>query len=321
MKHRLTFTVGVATALALSTALSPLIVSAQMLHPIFRIAGQDSASSTTSTDGGVRPTFRTRLGLRAGVTASGTALRVRAEANASTSVRIARREMHLNGVLTRAKERAGFEIDRRVTLLQKFATRIGNVRMADADKATLQATLQTQITSLTNLKAQIAANTATSSLRTDIQSIAKSYRIFALVIPQSAITAAADRVNQIISQMQEFSGKLETRVNAAGAAGANVSALATALTDFNAKVADARVQATAAVNEVNVLKPDNGNQGVFQSNQAALKDARTKIDAARADLRTARQDAGTIVRGLISISSTGTSASVTASTTASTTAQ
>ena len=47
---------------------------------------------------------------------------------------------------------------------------------------------------MNTLQSQIdadAAADATSSLKTDIQSITKSYRIFALVIPQGTIEAAA----------------------------------------------------------------------------------------------------------------------------------
>ena len=84
-----------------------------------------------------------------------------------------------------------------------------------------------------------------------------------------------------------------------------------ALADMNAKIADANVQAQAAVTETASLQPDNGNATVMASNTATLKDARTKIQTAQQDLVKARQDAGVIVKALIA-ANVGASASTTA---------
>ncbi len=93
-----------------------------------------------------------------------------------------------------------------------------------------------------------------------------------------------------------------------------MSASVSALADMNAKVAGANAQASAAVTEIANLQPDNGNATIMASNTAALKDARTKIQAAQQDLVAARQDSGSIVKALIA-------AKVSASATASTSAQ
>ena len=108
----------------------------------------------------------------------------------------------------------------------------------------------------------------------------------------------------VADTMSAFAVKLQGR-------GVSVTALA----DMNAKIADAKVQVQAAIDEVSGLNPDNGDQTIMQTNTTALKDARAKLKIARADLEIARQDVRAIVKTL------GGSVTVSASTTASGTTQ
>lgn len=199
----------------------------------------------------------------------------------------------------KAKSRASEEIERRTNLLGDLSERIkGMVRISGDDKSALSSMLQTQIDALIALKAKIAAETSTTSLKEDIKSITNSYRIFALVMPKASITAYADRLHVLVSQMTTLGTKLQTRIDAAKAGGADVSAATTAMADYNAKVADAQVQITAAVNEITPLQPDNGDATIAASNKVALQDARTKLEAARKDLETARKDVEKVRKAL-----------------------
>jgi len=215
-------------------------------------------------------------------------------------------------VIQKAQQRADQEITRRITALNALSTRINAMtKIASSSQASLSATIQTQIAAMNTLQTQIAGDASadsTSSLKADIQSITKSYRIFALVIPQGSIEAAADRVLDVADMMTTLAGQLQGRVT--------TDAETSALTDMNTQVANANTSVNAAVSEVANLQPDNGNQTIQQSNTAALKDARTKVQAAQQDLTAARKDAGTIVKAL---SAAGVSASGSAS--ASTSAQ
>lgn len=195
-----------------------------------------------------------------------------------------------------SRTKADAQITARITDLGKLQARIDQMqKLSSEQKTSLNATVQAAIDEMTTLKAKIDADTDGATLKTDIQSIAKSYRVYVLVMPQIQIMTAADRAMDIAAKMTTLSGQLQTRITAA----LNVS-----LTDMNAKIADANVQAQAAVSEVSVLKPDNGDKTVFASNRAALKDARAKIKAATADLVAARKDAGNITKGLRVNSST-----------------
>lgn len=202
---------------------------------------------------------------------------------------------------TALKAKADAQIDARIAALNELSKRVAEMKkVSSTDKAHIATAIQTSIGEMTALKVKIDADTDLATLKTDIQSITKSYRVFALVLPKGRIEAAADRILSIVALMNTLETKLQNRITAAQTAGNNVASAQAALTDFHAKVADASTQAQAAVTATANLQPDEGNATTAASNNAALKSARTKIKAAIADLKAARQDAGTIVKALLS---------------------
>ncbi len=201
--------------------------------------------------------------------------------------------------MKRMMERADKEIDNRIAGLNKLSTRIqGMKKVTDAAKTNLKATIDDQIATLIALKTKIAADTDAETMKTDLQSITKAYRIYALIMPQIAIMAAADRANTIADAMTTLSKKLSDRIAAAGAAGNNITALQTTLSDMNTKIADATTQAQSAVQQVSALKADNGDQTIFDANKEALKSAHEKIKTAMKDMEAARKDAQDIAKEL-----------------------
>ena len=221
---------------------------------------------------------------------------------------------------TRAKTRGGNEIDRRITALTDLNTRVQAMqRVSDAFKQSLGSTVQAEISTLTTLKTKIDGDNDSATLKTDLQSITDGYRIYVLVLPQGRIAAAADRVATIVNMMGTLGGKLHTRIQAAAAAGNDVTALNSTLSDLSAKITDAQTQAQAAITASATLQLDNGDKTVMASNTAALKQARADIVAAQKDLADARKDIGTIISGLAKFP--GANAGVNASSTTNTTTQ
>lgn len=198
-----------------------------------------------------------------------------------------------------SRDRAVAEIDRRIASLNKLEARIDAMkRVSDASKVTIKATIDGQINVLTTLKAKIIKDTDEATLKADIASITKSYRIYMLVIPQGMVMATVDRINTTADLMTTFGTKLDARIVEAKNAGNNVTVLESASADYKAKIADAKVQASAALNFVVNLHPDNGDQATIDANKKAMTDAHAKIKAARADFEAARADARTIVKAL-----------------------
>ena len=198
--------------------------------------------------------------------------------------------------ITTAKSRADQEIKRRTDMLTQLNAKVqAMAHVSDSEKSSISSMVSTELSDLSTLQAKIDADTDLTTLKTDIHSIAQSYRIFLLVIPRGRIDVAADKINTAASALTTLAGKLQTRIDAAGGSADSQHAQ---LNDMNKNIGDAQTQANAAVSAVANLQPDNGDKTVEASNDAAIKDARSKIKAALADLKAARQDAGAIVKAL-----------------------
>lgn len=216
----------------------------------------------------------------------------------------------------KAKTRGDNEIDRRITILTDLDAKVADMaKVSAAGKASVDAMVKAQISALTSLKATIDADSSTSTLKADLQSITQSYRIFMLVVPQGHIAITADKIHTAIDTMSALSAKISARLSEAAGTGIDVSASQAALADAATKLADAGTQADAAVSMTASLKPDNGDASIAASNKTALQGARAKLQAAMKDLQAARADLKTAVEGVKKINA---SASATASTSAST---
>lgn len=227
----------------------------------------------------------------AAVTPTSAALGVRAKVTASTTAETAR--------AARAKDKAGQEIDRRIASLNALSARIDEMKkVTDTLKSNLKQNVELEITGFTNLKSKIDADADLATLKTDVQSITQSYRIYMLVLPQVRISAAADRMANVISMMNGLGVKLQARVNTAKAAGGDTASVEAALNDLGNLLTSAQAHAAAAINGVVSLSPDNGDKTVMASNDAAIKSAQAEIKAGTQDLVSARKDIATIVAGL-----------------------
>lgn len=188
------------------------------------------------------------------------------------------------------KTNADREIERRITALNYVTTRINEIKKLSSDqKASLTTEVQSQIDSLTALKAKIDADTDAATLKTDKQSIVTSYRIFLLFIPKIQLLVAGDRISMTADQLSSLADKLEVRIKEVQAAGNDVTTLTAAVADMRAKIVDAQAQYGAINAEVLPLTPDG-----YPGNKATLMDARAKIRIAQVDLNAALQKAKAI---------------------------
>ncbi len=251
-----------------------------LLMPAFTMA------QTTPGNTGVRANVNT------GLMATSTRAEVRANAAAGTSA-------NADARITRAKERAQEEIDRRIKALNALTERISAMkRVSEGFKGDLRATVNAEIANIEALRARIEANTSTSTLKTDIQSIARSYRVFALVLPKAQIAAAADRIVTMTATMSEIGAKLNTRIEAAAAAGSDTAALTEELRSLAENIDSANTHAQAAVDGTATLKPDEGDKAIMEANTAALKAAREELRLAHQDVQEGRKNIQTIIDGL-----------------------
>ena len=247
-----------------------------------------------------------------GTASAGTGLTAAATVTASTGSGVTV-SATVTAKMKAAIGRADQEITRRVTALNALNTRVSQMqKVTDAFKQALETTIQGQVSALTTLQAKIDADTDLTTLKADIQSVTASYRIFALVLPQGRIAAAADRTVTISGMMTTLGTKLQTRIAAMQAGGTDVTALSAALSDLSAKITDATAQAQQSVMLSAALMPDGGDKTKMAANAAALKTARGDLTTAQKDLVAGRKDIATIMAGLkVSAGATATTTTTT----------
>jgi hypothetical protein len=222
----------------------------------------------------------------------------------------------LDAKATAAQDKANQEIDRRIAALNELTARINQMtRVSDTLKQGLTSNTQGQVGLLTTLKAKIDSDTDMTTLKTDIQSITTGYRTYALVMPQGRISAGADRVANVTTMMQAVGMKIQARLQAAQAAGSDITAEVKVLTDLGAKITDANTQAQASINVIAPLAPDNGDKTVKAANDKALKTAQADLRAAQADLVAARKDIDTLIKGLGTLKPSAAATTTTTTTT------
>jgi len=287
MKKYTLFTAGIGSLIALAFAMTASAEVSVSAKAGIRDGVPHQAIMASST---VRARVEARFG-----TTTPSAIAHRIASSTRSDMASTTRQERQDKIISNEQNRSNNEITARINSLSNLLARISGMKnITDSQKAAFSADIQTEIASLTSLKSSIDSNTSTTSLKTDYQSITKSYRIYALVEPQMNITAAADRALTLAADLNTVATKLQAYVTTASSTGTNVSAAVSALADLSAKTADAVMQANAAITEVAGLKPDQGATTTMQANLAALKDARSKIAAAIKDLADARKDAGQV---------------------------
>lgn len=201
-------------------------------------------------------------------------------------------EQRTENSLERLKKKATKELERRIAALTRLLTVINQFKKISAsEKASLSAQIQAEIDALNALKAKIAADTDIETLRTDVQSIVKDYRIFALFIPKIHIIANADRLLTAIEMANELANNLEKRLNET--TGQDVSAQKALLISMRSHLDEAKKQAENAKTTVSSLTPEG-----FPGNKTELKKAREMLRLGHQQLVLARQDARKIMQNL-----------------------
>jgi DNA repair exonuclease SbcCD ATPase subunit len=202
-----------------------------------------------------------------------------------------RKEGILTTAVTRLQEKANKEIERRIASLTKLMEKINAVkRLTDAQKTTMVGQVQAEIDSLTALKTTIAGQTDIAALRTSVQSIVKSYRIYVLYIPKLTIIANADKIlNLIEGEMTTLTAKLQLRIDEAKGKGYTVETMTSLMAERKIQVDEAKTLATNAINTVTVLTPDG-----WPGNKTQLQEARDMLKTARKNLNDAQKFASQV---------------------------
>lgn len=207
------------------------------------------------------------------------------------SPRLQKRQEAQQTQITNLQTRAQNEITRRLNSLSSLTTKLGDMKHLTATQiASFTTNITNEENSLKTLAAKISGDTNIATLRTDMQSIVKSYRVYALYLPQINIMATADKLLNVSDMISAYADKLQQRLQELSIPTTDQTTLTNTMKDLRQNLSDANTQAQQAITTVLPLTPDG-----YPANKTILQTARTQyLTAARKDLKNAWKDAVTI---------------------------
>ena len=168
-----------------------------------------------------------------------------------------------------------------------------NTVITPADKATLLATLNGDVTGLTALGVTIAGDTTAKQAASDYATVFTSYRVYALALPQVRFAAAADDMTvTVLPKLTDAQTKLAALL-AGVDSGKNTP-------QVQAWMADLAKQLTAIGTETNGLSATvlAYTPAQYDANHALLSPARASLAISRDDIKTARGDISNVMNAL-----------------------
>ena len=211
----------------------------------------------------------------------------------SSALTATQQKQHLTNIQTKGVT----EINRRLNSLGTVLTKISSVtKLSSGDQTTLKGEVNTEISGLTTLKAQLETDTTLSSAIADAQSIISEYRVYALVLPKTWLVSLADSQQVTEGKLTTLAQNLQTRITADQQAGKTVTSLQTQLNDMTTQITNAQAISSNMEQTVIVLQPAD-----YNSDQALLSGDLAKLKTATSDNQAAYKDAKSIISSLESL--------------------
>jgi len=187
-------------------------------------------------------------------------------------------------------------IDDRLAALDRLAAAVdGRPAVTDDHQATLDGQIAAARDGLTGLRAEVAAATDAATLRADCQQIVTGYRVYLVVVPRTHEVVAADAVVQGADRLTARVGDLEAAIDAAEAAGHDVTHDRELLADVQAQAASAHDAAAGVPGTVLGLTAADWDAGTAKP---ALESGHATVKQARQDLASGLASAKQIVQDL-----------------------
>jgi hypothetical protein len=165
--------------------------------------------------------------------------------------------------------------------------------ISSADRATILATLNSDVAGMNSVEAKIAADTSASTAAADYKTIFTSYRVYAVAIPQSRLAAAADRMTSTsIPRLTAAQTKLSAAL-AGKAASKSTPALQADLTDMSAQIAAATTALNGVAAHALAVTPAD-----YNADSSVLSSTRSAVTGAIADLKKASADGKTVLAAI-----------------------
>lgn len=179
--------------------------------------------------------------------------------------------------------------DRISSLNKAIAKYTADKGLTASDKTTILGTLNTDLTEITALATKIAGDTTLTEAKADYKSIYATYRVYAVVLPQSRYAKDADTaLGTTIPKLTAVQQRLSTRLSGKASA-KSTAALQADLSDMTTQLAKATNAATGVSAAALAVTPAQ-----FNSNHSVLDSAKQSVATIAAALKQARSDAASI---------------------------
>jgi hypothetical protein len=195
--------------------------------------------------------------------------------------------------LAAVNAKAALDIGARVGAINATIPQINaNQFIMAADRSTLLATLNGDLSGLTALGQKIAGDTTTAQAETDRKTIFTGYRVFALAIPQVAYAAAADDITgaelpALINAQKGLTAALAVEP------AQNTPAVQAAMADLSHQIAAASSATAGLSGAVLAYTPSQ-----YNANHALLSGPRQTLVTAQANVVAAKNDVTTVTAAL-----------------------
>jgi hypothetical protein len=184
------------------------------------------------------------------------------------------------------------KITKRTTSLTRSVGRVtANEYLTDADRATILARLNADLAGLQALGAKIAADTDRAVAAQDFATIFTTYRVYAVVLPQSHYAAAADALTG--SVIPHLNAAHQRLAQALASSPKSTPELEAKLQHMQGRIDAATKAITGVGGRALAITPAQ-----YNANHAVLAPIRASIVTARDAARSARDDAREIVMAL-----------------------
>lgn len=185
------------------------------------------------------------------------------------------------------------DISNRVASLNAAVDRVRSATDLGADQGALLGTLQGDLSGLPELGQTISADTSVASAKSDFQQIFSGFRVYALVLPTTALVSADDHVtNTTAPKLTADASRI-----AAKETPTDQAQLQPLLSDLATKVsaATAAVGGQAAALEADTPAEWNANHDLLSAATTATRSAAGDMAQARSDAQQAAADVGATV--------------------------
>jgi hypothetical protein len=182
----------------------------------------------------------------------------------------------------------------RITALDKAIPKVtSNSALSSADRATILATLNSDLAAMQSLATKIAADTTAPQAETDYRTIFTTYRVFAVALPQASYAAAADDLTDTTLPKLTAAQKSLAALLAGPDSAKSTPALQAELADMATKIAAAQSTVNGISAAALAVTPSQ-----YDADHQALAQIRQSVSTALADAKAAGTDGSSIVAAL-----------------------